>query len=49
MCFESSVSFEYFLSVKDLMIPVLLFKCVWSHANGAYCRLCGLCQWFPYI
>ena len=28
MCLESSVSFEYFLFVKDLdMIPVSLFKC----------------------
>ena len=28
MCFESSVSFEYFLCVKDLdTIPVSLFKC----------------------
>ena len=27
MCFESSVSFEYFLCVKDFdMIPVSLFK-----------------------
>ena len=42
-CFESSVSFKCFLCVKDLIIPVSLFKCVCSHANVVLCVLCVAC------
>ena len=51
MSFESSVSFEYFLCVKDLIWPMyrslIVFK---NHAYLVlYCRLCCLCWWLPYI
>ena len=43
-CFESSVSFEYFLCERFNMIPVPLFKCVCSHTNVVLCVLCVVCD-----
>ena len=40
MCFESSVSFEYFLCVKDL---IWIFKCAWSHAYVVLSVVCVAC------
>ena len=42
--FESSVSFEYLLWLKDLMLFKSLFKCACCHAYVVFCAVCVACS-----
>ena len=42
--FESSVSLEYLLWLKDLMWFLYLFKCACCHAYVVFCAICVACS-----